>query len=536
MSAMVDSAALEHALRVALEQDQFLVYYQPKASCRSGAITGFEALLRWNHPTRGIVAPAVFVPALETSGLIQPVGAWVLRTACQQLKAWMQAGHSDLHMSVNLSMRQLLDADFPERVRRILSEQDVPPSQVELELTESMLMHDVGLTEALLHRLKDLGLRLSIDDFGTGYSSLSYLKRLPIDTLKVDRSFVQDITSDPHDASITRAIIGMAHSLRMTVVAEGVETDAQLRTLVAKQCETVQGYFLSKPLPAEGASAFLASGWCIPAHLLGRPAKQRTLLLVDDEESIVQSLKRLLRREDYRILSASSGAQGLELLAQNDVDVVLSDQRMPEMTGEEFLRRAKELYPNTVRIVLSGYADMQSITNAINQGAVYKFMSKPWDEKALKEGIQEAFKRKEKIDAGQRMLQDIAAVNENLLKDKQSLALLLGEQSHTAMVSQAALQMTQENLFLLPVPVLGLDPSGLVVLRNEAFYALALSPDACMNLAALVATPTSGQPFTLAYQDPTGARWHIVARHLISAGQHRGTVLAFIRAELLHAA
>ncbi len=526
---------LEAELRLALEHQQFLVYYQPKASCRSGAVTGFEALLRWNHPTRGIVGPVEFVPALEQSGLIQSVGAWVLRSACMQLKAWLDAGYSELRMAVNLSMRQLVDADFPEQVRRTLSELELPAGQLELELTESMLMHDVDLIEALLQRLKDLGVHLSIDDFGTGYSSLSYLKRLPIDTLKVDRSFVQDITTDPNDASITRAIIGMAHSLRMAVVAEGVETEAQLSTLVAEQCETVQGYFLSKPLPAERATAFLASGWRIPAHLLGRPAKERTLLLVDDEDSIVLALKRLLRREDYRILSASSGAQGLELLATNDVDVVLSDQRMPEMTGEEFLRRTKELYPNTVRIVLSGYADMESITRAINQGAIYKFMSKPWDERTLKEGIQEAFRRKEKNDARQRMLQDIAAANENLHKDKQSLALLLDEQSHTAMVSQAALQIAQETLFLLPVPVVGLDPSGLVVLRNEAFYALTMGLEACMELQVQFPAPHSAEPFTLAYREAGGADWRIVGRHLLSAGQHRGTVLAFIPLELLHA-
>jgi EAL domain-containing protein (putative c-di-GMP-specific phosphodiesterase class I)/CheY-like chemotaxis protein len=525
---------LEAELRLALQHEQFLVYYQPKASCRSGAVTGFEALLRWNHPTRGIVGPVEFIPLLEQTGLIQEVGAWVLRTACLQLKAWIAGGYSQLHMAVNLSMRQLVDTDFPDQVHRILCELELPAAQLELELTESMLMHDVAPTEALLHRLKALGLHLSIDDFGTGYSSLSYLKRLPIDTLKVDRSFVQDITTDPNDASITRAIISMAHSLKMSVVAEGVETDAQLSTLAAEHCETVQGYFLSKPLPADQASAFLASGWRLPAHLLGRPAKERTLLLVDDEDSIVLALKRLLRREDYRILSANSGAQGLELLAKNDVDVVLSDQRMPEMTGEEFLRRTKELYPHTVRIVLSGYADMQSITNAINQGAVYKFMSKPWDEKTLKEGIQEAFRRKEKNDAHQRQLQDFATANVSLHKDKHSLALLLDEQSHTAMVSQVALQLAQENLNQLPVPVIGLDPSGLVVLRNEAFYALGIAPDACMELAEQFAAPSSSAPFTLAFRDPGGTPWHIVARHLLNQGQHRGTVLAFIRQDLLH--
>lgn len=522
-------------LLAALQDQQFLLYYQPQASCRSGAVTGLEAQLRWNHPTRGLLEPAEFVPMLEQTGLMQGVGAWVLRSACLQLKAWTQAGHGDLRMAVNLSMCQLTDADFPEQLRRLLNELELPPHQLVLELTESLLMPDPGLAEGLLRRLKGLGVQLSLDDFGSGYSSLSRLKRLPIDTLKVDRSFVQDISTDANDASIMRAIIGMAHSLRMAVVAQGVQTDAQLALLAAEQCDTVQGHLLGQPLPAQGASAFLADGGCLAVQLPGRTPRQPTLLLVDDEDSIVLALKRLLRREGYRILSASSGVQGLELLAQNEVDVVLSDQRMPEMTGEEFLRRTKELYPDTVRIVLSGYADMQSIANAINQGAVYKFMSKPWDEKTLKQGIQEAFGRKERNDARRRLARDIAAANDSLHKDKDALALLLDEQSHTAMVSQAALQIAQENLNLLPLPVLGLDPSGLVVLRNEAFHALGLAPLACMDLVERLPMPPGDQPFSLDYRDAAGLPWHIVARHLVRAGQHRGTVLAFIRPELLHA-
>jgi YesN/AraC family two-component response regulator len=252
------------------------------------------------------------------------------------------------------------------------------------------------------------------------------------------------------------------------------------------------------------------------------------LLLVDDEESILLALKRLLRREDYRILCGMSGAEGLELLAKNDVDVVVSDQRMPEMTGEEFLRRTKELYPDMVRMVLSGFADMESITKAINQGAIYKFMSKPWDEKTLKEGIQEAFQRKEKNDRRQRMLSDIAIANDHLHKDNQSLAVMLDKQSHTAKISQAALYIAQENLNKLPVPVMGLDPSGLVVLRNEACCELSIPLESCLALVDQFPQAQHGDPFHLDYQEPSGRRWHIVARHLLTDQQHRGTVLAFI--------
>jgi diguanylate cyclase (GGDEF)-like protein len=526
---------LKTELGQALEQAQFEVYYQPKASCRSGAVTGFEALIRWNHPQRGLIAPSEFIPALEESGLIERVGAWVLKESCMQLKRWDAMGHSTLQIAVNVSLRQLADPAFAELVGNTLSETHLAPQRLELELTESMLMHDSVSAEALLRRLKALGIRLAIDDFGTGYSSLAYLKRLPIDTIKIDRAFVQDITTDPNDASITRAIVGMAHSLKMAVVAEGVETEAQLSTLVAEQCESVQGYYIGKPMSADNALAFLATGWHIAPEILGRPAKARTLLLVDDEESIVLALKRLLRREGYRILSASSGAEGLDLLAKNDVDVIVSDQRMPHMTGEEFLRRTKELYPDTVRMVLSGYADMQSITNAINRGAIYKFLSKPWDDQSLKEHIQEAFRRKELSDESRRLVNDIAVANTDLNRSNQSLASLLDEQSHSAMIGHAALAMAQETLHLLPAPVLGLDPQGMVVLRNESFFELHLAQDAYATLAAGCPPWQHTASFFLEITDQEQQHWNIAGRHLVTGNQHRGTVFVFLQQACHHA-
>ena len=526
---------LETELRQALEQSQFEVYYQPKASCRSGAVTGFEALLRWNHPHRGVVSPSEFIPALEETGLIERVGSWALRAACLQLKGWDAMGYDTLQIAVNVSLRQLADPAFAELVGDILLESGLSPQRLELELTESMLVQDAISAEALLLRLKALGVRLAIDDFGTGYSSLAYLKRLPIDTIKIDRAFVQDITTDPNDASITRAIVRMAHSLKMEVVAEGVETEAQLSTLVAEQCESVQGYFIGKPMPADKAQAFLASNWTIAPEILGRPAKARTLLLVDDEESIVLALKRLLRREGYRILSAGSGAEGLDLLAKNDVDVIVTDQRMPNMTGEEFLSRAKELYPDTVRMVLSGYADMQSIANAINRGAIYKFLSKPWDDQSIKDHIQEAFRRKDLSDESRRMASDIAAANTDLSRSNKSLSTMLDEQSHRSMIGHAALAMAQETLHLLPAPVLCLDPQGMVVLRNESFFKLHMPMDAYATLASRCPPWQDTEPFFLEIADQDAQCWRIAGRNLVTGHQHRGTVFVFLNQEPSHA-
>ena len=519
---------LETELAVAVEQGQFLVYYQPKASCHSGAITGFEALVRWLHPTKGIMPPSEFIPILEETGLIDRVGTWVLRTACQQLAAWDLLGYDRLTMAVNVSLRQLVDLTYPDSVKAILSESGVPAERLELELTESLLMHDVRHTEALLFRLKALGVRLSIDDFGTGYSSLAYLKRLPIDTVKIDRTFVQDITTNPNDASITRAIIGMARSLNLSLVAEGVETEAQLSKLIADHCDTVQGYFIGKPMPATDAVALLASGWSLPPELIGRPTKARTLLLVDDEESILSALKRLLRREGYRILSAGSGAEGLELLAKNDVDVIVSDQRMPNMTGEEFLRLAKELYPDTVRMVLSGYADMQSIANAINQGAIYKFLSKPWEELGLKENILEAFRRKELTDENGRLTREIGSMNEDLNRSNKALAVLLEEQSRRSLVGQAALSVAQQTLHLLPIPVVCLDPSGMIVLRNDAFAQLGMDEDSVLSFVEKLPPWPSTEVCHSEYVDAAGRHWVLAGRNLSSSAQHSGMVFAFV--------
>jgi len=255
-------------LRYALEKGEFLLHYQPKVSCASGAVTGFEALLRWQHPERGLVGPDAFIPALEETGLIVEVGAWVLAAACVQAKRWHDAGLGTPSVAVNISGRQIHVGDLCATVAKALAASGLDPAQLELELTESQLMKDAEGIIGLLRRLKAMGVSLSVDDFGTGYSSLAYLKRFPIDSLKVDRAFVRDIIADPNDVSITRAIITLAHSLKLKVVAEGVETEGQLGLLIANHCDEVQGYYFSRPLPAEQATALLASGRSLDRTML----------------------------------------------------------------------------------------------------------------------------------------------------------------------------------------------------------------------------------------------------------------------------
>jgi diguanylate cyclase (GGDEF)-like protein/PAS domain S-box-containing protein len=250
---------METQLRQALERDEFLLHYQPKLDLAAGTVSGFEALLRWNHPERGLVAPLEFIPILEDTGLILPVGEWVIGAVCRQIKDWEAQGMAPAPVAINLSARQLQQGDLPGAIARIVAGAGVAPALLEFELTESMLMTDPEAAVAILSRIKALGMRLSVDDFGTGYSSLAYLKRFPLDALKIDRTFVRDLADDPDDAAITKAVIRLAHSLNLKVVAEGVETVEQLRELKRYDCDEIQGYYVGRPLPAADCGALLAN-------------------------------------------------------------------------------------------------------------------------------------------------------------------------------------------------------------------------------------------------------------------------------------
>ena len=245
---------LESDLRRALERDELTLFFQPQLDLKTHKIAAVEALLRWRHPQYGMIPPGEFIPFAEESGLIVPIGEWVLRAACEQARAWRGAGYTDLRVAVNLSSRQFFQENVLEVVTRALDASRLPPGNLELELTESAVMENPDEATVTLCLLANMGVRISIDDFGTGYSSLNHLKRFPIHSLKIDRSFVNDITVNPDDAAIVKAVLAMAYSLRLKVIAEGVETVEQLRFLEAHDCDAVQGFLLSKPQPAEDIS------------------------------------------------------------------------------------------------------------------------------------------------------------------------------------------------------------------------------------------------------------------------------------------
>ncbi len=381
---------METALRHALERNELSLHYQPQVDLRSGLITGVEALLRWHNPEYGMVSPAEFIPCAEDTDLILEIGYWVLETACRQARQWNDSYKGELRIAVNLSARQFRQPDLPGQIGNALQASGLDPELLELEITEGTVMHNAEESVATLRRLRDMGVNLSIDDFGTGYSSLSYLKRFPINIVKIDQSFVRDITTEPDDAAIACSIIALAHSMKLRVIAEGVETEGQLGFLRAKQCDQMQGYYFSRPLPKEELDRLLSDGKRLQ-ETLDEDTGMRRLLIVDNEDHIGKSLVKALLPDGYDILLADNVIQAFELLAIHPIGVVICDQCMSKMSGTEFLKRMKEQYPDTLRMVLSDSTDVRMVIESKSSDIANKFLFKPWNDEVLREAIREAF-------------------------------------------------------------------------------------------------------------------------------------------------
>jgi EAL domain-containing protein (putative c-di-GMP-specific phosphodiesterase class I)/CheY-like chemotaxis protein len=358
----------------------------------SGLVVGAEALIRWQHPERGLVPPEEFITLAEETGLIVPIGAWVIDAICAQQAAWLKAGASMLPIAANISSVQLDRSDVVQTVRDALARHSLFARHLHLELTESSVMKDPEAATDVLRRLRELGVGLALDDFGTGHSSLAYLKRFPFTRVKIDRTFISDITHSAEDAAIASAIITIAHRMGLKVVAEGVETQGQFNYLSMQGCDEMQGYYFSPAVSAEMFEDYLRGGRSI--RLLPRANEERrTVLVVDDEPGIRTALTRMLRSDGYRVLTAAGGDEGLHVLSLNAVQVIISDQRMPGMSGTEFLGKVKDLYPETMRIILSGYTEIDVVTESVNRGAVFRFLTKPWDDDLLREQVRDAFQR-----------------------------------------------------------------------------------------------------------------------------------------------
>jgi diguanylate cyclase (GGDEF)-like protein len=382
---------LETSLRDALERGEFVVHYQPKVSLSSGRVSGLEALLRWQRPGHGLVLPGEFISTLEETGLIVPVGRWVIAEACRQVARWLESAVGPVQVSVNVSARQFIEGNLSADVIDALDANHIAPNLLELELTESSLMANTERTIATLRQLRARGVQISVDDFGTGYSSLAYLRRFPIDKLKIDIAFVRDITSNPDDASIALTIIRMAHGLKLDVIAEGVETAAQLAYLRSHRCDQMQGYYFSGPLPVHEVEELLSAEVQLPSSSEPR-TPLNSLLLVDGDSGMRSSLQQLFRPDGYNVLVASSPAEGFELLALHRVQVILCEQRLSVMSGTDFLDRVKDLHPDALRIILSAHTDMKVLVDAINRGAIHRYYAKPWDDSLLRSNVRDAFR------------------------------------------------------------------------------------------------------------------------------------------------
>jgi diguanylate cyclase (GGDEF)-like protein len=379
-------------LHRALERNEFELYYQPQLDLRSGEMVGVETLLRWKHPRQGIISPALFVPMLEDLGLMPEVGTWVLRSACKQAKTWQNEGYKSLRVAVNLSAQQFHMADLVPIVSAALSDAQLEPECLELELTESLILESAERTIQTMHELKKLGVSLSLDDFGTGYSCLNYLRHYPVDRIKIDQSFVRDMTEHAGSAALVRSILAMACNLGMTAIAEGVETVGQYGYLRKQLCQEMQGFLFSRPVPMPELTRILqeerkfqdGETELVDADIV---------LLVDDEPNVLAAMRRVFRRESWKLLTAADAHEGFELLARHNIGVVISDLRMNGISGAEFLYRVREMYPNTMRLLLTGYNDFTTVIDAVNRGDLYKVLSKPVDDNILRDSIRDAFRR-----------------------------------------------------------------------------------------------------------------------------------------------
>ncbi|MFZ5724677.1 MAG: EAL domain-containing protein [Pseudomonadota bacterium] len=391
------NAASERAdLQRAIEQREFIMHYQPQVDAANGQVTGVEAVLRWQHPLRGLLLPEQFLPLAEATGQINNIGALALEMACRDGCILRAAGLPNAGIAVNISASEFQSEEFIDRLQASLRTSGLPPECLEIELGESAIPENGEEALKRIEALRRTGVRIVRDNFGRGMSDLYHLRGLPLHKIKIDRSFIHDIISDARAAAITRGIVSMAQSLHMQVVADAVESEPQRAFLRRMRIETIQGYLVAPPMPL---AAFLE--WTrqrqvdMPAPAASNGGGEtKTILLVDDEPNILRALSRLLRRDGYRIHVASSAREAFAILAQNDVQVIISDQRMPEVCGTEFLAQVKDLYPDTVRMVLSGYTDLKTVTDAINEGAIYRFLTKPWNDDALREDVRKAFARR----------------------------------------------------------------------------------------------------------------------------------------------
>ena len=465
-----DRLLLETDLRNAMLRNEFILHYQPKASCANGRITGTEALIRWQHPRRGIVPPDQFIPLLEETGLIVQVGRWVLEEACRQIVEWQAAGLDIPSVSVNLSARQLQSETLLTDVAAVLLKSGLKAACLDLEITESMLMHNAETAIRTLTALKQMGVTISLDDFGTGYSSLAYLKRFPLDAVKVDRSFVQDIAADSDDASITRAVITMAHHLKLKVVAEGVETPEQLALLISHQCDIIQGYFFSRPLPAAGMTEMLVIDKRLPMALLrsGTRKPMALFVAVDGFEEVIS----MLARDGHRVCTASDLQGAMQWFSGNLVDILVCGAPSKSFDAVSLIQLAAQAQPQCERILLadSKQWSRKPVVELSSSGMVSRVIHLPIEPAALRQVVEETLGRRHISDEYSRLSHEVEVAERELVRIEEERIRLLDENQSLHAQERQGYQILQEVLTEMPWPIFGIDESGLIALANDAAF------------------------------------------------------------------
>ena len=494
--------------------------YEPGFDCGSGELTCARLRILAPDGLDEVALRDVGGPGLDD-----------LRSAAAQVAAWSAGCGRALVLCVGALEEALCDPAFPAQLNALLLETQLAPHCLEFCITTAG-SHIADETVALLQRLKGCGIRFSLSATSPANAHVAWVRRLPLDAIDVPSHLVRDVVADPEGVAILRALVIRAHKMKLAVCATGVDDPHTASIVTATGCDQVCGPMFGAAMPAEAFKALLGRRLDNP---LRRPKQERTLLLVDDEQNILASLRRLLRKEGYTILTATSGQEGLDLLATHPVDVIVSDQRMPGMTGVEFLRKAKDMDPQSVRMVLSGYTDLQSVTDAINEGAIYKFLTKPWDDAMLVANIDEAFRRKLLCDENRRLSVELQRANRELERINTQLKQLLTERERQLGMEEAALRLAHSALAVLPVPLLGIDPGGMIALANGAAEALFARQAPLIGLDATEVLPPEAAPLLNAGSQSAdlecaGHRFRIEARPL--DGEHgdgglRGTLLSF---------
>ncbi len=459
---------LETDLRNAVIREEFVLHYQPKVSCASGRIVGTEALIRWNHPRRGLVPPDQFIPLLEETGLIVSVGRWVLETAARQALTWQKAGLDLPSVSVNLSARQLQSDTLIADVANTLARSGLPAACLDLEITESMLMQNADQAIQILGGLKKMGVTISLDDFGTGYSSLAYLKRFPLDAVKVDRSFVRDIVADSDDASITRAVITMAHHLKLKVVAEGVETAEQLAMLISHQCDVIQGYFFARPLPADQMEKLLLGDEHLPTHLLrsGTRKPMALFVAVDGVNEVIS----MLERDGHRVCIANDAEAALQWFSGNLADVMICGASRKNFDALALLQQVAVLQPHCERILLADDKQWRhkKVAEMAGAGLVQRVMHAPVDATAFRQTVEEALQRRHISDEYSRLSHEVEVAERALLRTEQERRRLEVENTELQALESRGFAILQDVVAALPVPIIGFDEQSMVAMINDA--------------------------------------------------------------------